>query len=155
MSASRAELAPYRDRLAIVGSGTFRTPGGEQFAARTIQQLFAARRPDLVISGRCPRGGVDMLAEQAAAELGIPFLARAATVERWAGPGGFRERNQRIAQDCTRLLCIRCAYSRTYGSGWTRDRAAERLAPENVRSYTVDERGVHLEPKATPRPPGP
>jgi hypothetical protein len=140
------ELPRYRDRLAIVGSSTFRVPNGVQLAERTVRALLAAARPDLIISGRCPGGGVDDLAERIAAELVIPFLPRPAVVNRWPGPGGFKERNARIAADCTRLLRIVCAYSRTYGSGWTRDRAAERLPPACIRSYRVDENGIHLEP---------
>ena len=144
------QLLRYRDRLAIVGSSTFHAPNGAQLAERKIRDLLAAARPNLVVSGRCPAGGVDDLAERVAAELDIPFLPRPASVHRWPGPGGFKERNLQIAADCTRLLRIVCAYTRTYGSGWTRDRAAERLPPACIRSYRVDEHGIHLEAARRP-----
>jgi hypothetical protein len=42
----------------------------------------------------------------------------------WDGPGGFKERNLRIAVACDELVRIVAHGTRTYGSGWTRDRAA-------------------------------
>jgi hypothetical protein len=84
-----AELLTYRDRLAIVGSSTFRAPDGLRLAERKIRELVDDRRPDLIVSGRCRFGGVDDLAERIATERGIPFLPHPARHQRWAGEGGF------------------------------------------------------------------
>jgi hypothetical protein len=92
-----------------------------------IRPVIRLLEPDHIISGRCPYGGVDSWAEELAAELGyFPGLTREAgfwpfpaTVHRWNGPGGFKQRDQAMAEACTHLLAVRSAYSRTFGSGWT------------------------------------
>jgi hypothetical protein len=51
------------------------------------------------------------------------------------GPG-FRERDERIAEDCDELVRIADSSSRTYGSGWTRDRA--RAMGKPTAEYVID-----------------
>lgn len=46
-------------------------------------------------------------------------------MKRFRGPGGYRERDEKIAQDCTHLLRLACRQATTYGSGWTADRAEQ------------------------------
>ena len=47
---------------------------------------------------------------------------------RWE-PNGFKDRNLKIAEACDVLYCIRAKDSKTYGSGWTADRAEEMGKP--------------------------
>ena len=50
----------------------------------------------------------------------------------------YRARNLRIAEDCDELVRIADPRSRSYGSGWTRDRAREFGRP--TFEYTVTNR---------------
>ncbi len=137
------------DILAVVGSVTFAcAERGDVAVAYLVAQIVADelvwRTPDEVTSGGAD--GVDTWAEQTCAELGVPTpnIYRP-TARRWHGPGGFKERNQKIADRCTRLLAIRCAESRTYGSGWTRDEAKRQGKPTRTvtihRDVRVDDTG--------------
>ena len=127
-----------RDVLAIVGSVRFTAAGWPAIVRRIVDDELAAHRPDAVVSGGA--AGVDTAAEAAARRHGIEFIGHRPTVRRWAGPGGFMERNQRIADTCTRALRIHCADSTTYGSGWTVARAAERGVP--VRHVQINSDGT-------------
>lgn len=115
--------APGRDVLAIVGSTQFVNPDARALAVDIILGVFERQRPDAVVSGGAK--GIDTLGVELADAASIPTIVHRPTVRRWAGPGGFRERNLLIARDCTRLLRIVCRESKTYGSGWTADRADE------------------------------
>lgn len=89
--------------------------------------------PDLnVISGGAD--GVDTSAREVAWSLGVPFHEYLPENNRWE-PNGFKARNIIIAETCDSLLCIRSQKSKTYGSGWTADRA-ERLG-KRVFRYLV------------------
>lgn len=110
------------DVLAIVGSLKVR-PEQLAEARRVIEGVLDRKTPDLIVSGGAD--GIDRLAKVIGEEWGIEVDERKPRVRRWAGPGGFAERNLEIARRCTRLLCIRSHQSRTYGSGWTADRAEE------------------------------
>lgn len=120
-------------KLAVVGSTSFKSESGLEVAADLIFRVIQKHRPDCIVSGGAK--GVDSVAREVALSLGYEHvepherLDRMGTfceylprVQRWEG---YRERNLVIAQDCTHLLAIRCAHSRTYGSGWTADRAEE------------------------------
>lgn len=78
--------------------------------------------PVTLISGGAK--GVDSLAEEEWTNKGWPkeiFYPKSA---RWE-PEGYKERNLKIAEACDILYCIRAKDSKTYGSGWTADRAEE------------------------------
>lgn len=109
-----------RDVLAIVGSVRFQRPDALTEARRIIEDVLDRRRPDAIVSGGAV--GIDSLAEQIAGERGIQMIVHLPAHPRWA-PAGYRDRNLLIVRDCTRLLAIRCHTSKTYGSGWTADRA--------------------------------
>lgn len=136
---------PGLDVLAIVGSApqygkpAFECPSGLAFAAKQIELVLTMLTPDRVISGGAD--GVDDLAEQAAMTLGVPFHAirPRGRYPTWDSVGGFQERNEQIAQECTRLLRISCAHSRSYGSGWTADRAEALGKP--VQRWWIDRDG--------------
>lgn len=117
------------DVLAIVGSTSW--PDGDLAQVRRfIETAIEDDRPDEIISGGA--AGVDELAVQIARERGIPYREFRPRNRRWQ-PNGFKERNLKIANECTRLLAIRSQYSRTYGSGWTADRAEEHGKPVQRR----------------------
>jgi hypothetical protein len=108
------------DVLAIVGSTAFVDVTAMDRAREVITGVFERRRPDKVISGAAE--GIDTLAAQLAAEWGIEVQEFPPANPRWE-PEGYRARNDQIADGCTRLLRIACRWSRTYGSGYTHDRA--------------------------------
>jgi len=104
-------------KLAIVGSIAL---AGNQEALAVIERVLDQYQPDQVISGGAK--GIDTMAKEAAARRGILVIEYLPRHRRWAGEGGFMERNQIIAETCDRLVRIAAKGVRTYGSGWTRDR---------------------------------
>lgn len=121
MSTRYEPPAGCRDVLAIVGSTKFATPGAVDQARGIILAVFDRCRPDTVVSGGAD--GIDTLGVELARAAGIETIEHLPKVRAWASPGGFRDRNQLIVRDCTRLLRIVCHASKTYGSGWTADQA--------------------------------
>jgi hypothetical protein len=111
-------------RLAIVGSVSFRTEELFNMAEDQIQFYISEYLLDIekIVSGGAI--GVDSMAEKWANYYNIPVKIHLPKNRRWA-PEGFKERNLKIAEDCTHLLCIRDKESKTYGSGWTSDRAKD------------------------------
>jgi predicted Rossmann fold nucleotide-binding protein DprA/Smf involved in DNA uptake len=109
-------------RLAVVGSVKI---NDEQlrFAKSVIQGVLFFYLPELVISGGA--NGIDSLAINEAFLLNLQTKVHLPKNNRWE-PEGYKERNTRIAEECTHLLCIRTQQSTTYGSGWAAD-LAERL----------------------------
>jgi len=116
--------------LAIVGSSVLSDEEWPE-AVHAVDAAIDRHQPRLVISGGAP--GVDTIAEQRADARGIPKQVLAPRVKRWAGPGGFKERNGHIAQGCECLERIYSPDSKTYGSGWTADEA-ERLGKHVERT---------------------
>lgn len=114
--------------LAVVGSTNI-TDKQRGIASVIIDGFFFAYLPELVISGGAL--GIDSLARgrvtawNRAQEWNINFMEFLPRNQRWE-PEGFKERNIKIVEECTDLLCIRTRQSTTYGSGWTADQA-ERL----------------------------
>ena len=113
-------------RLAIVGTRVLACPGDRGRAKARTMAAIKRLSPAIVISGGAD--GTDTLAEEAATELGYSesdgtlriFRPR---IRRFHGDGGYRWRDEQIAQACTHLLRIACYQATTYGSGWTADRA--------------------------------
>lgn len=128
------------DILAIVGSASFTCPRGMRIASDIISATLNAHRPDIICSGESPRGGVDTLARLAAQSWRIEFVPFPPTRRVWTHPdGGFKQRNDELADYCGRLLCIRCAHATSYGSGYTAD-VAEALG-KSVRRRHIDRLG--------------
>jgi len=117
-------LAPLPMRLAIVGSSA--AAWGERNTINSLRAMTAVNvviqiwKPTLIISGECPKGGVDEWAEELARDQEIPFKGYPPVTSNWAG---YRARNIQIAEACDRLVAIRSVHSKTYGSGWTADYA--------------------------------
>lgn len=135
------------DVLAIVGSVKFACPTGESIARALIVRELAGRPPRLVVSGGAK--GVDTIGVATAARLGFEYREHYPKYPRWQ-PDGFKARNLLIVADCTRLLAIRCAEAKTYGSGWTRDEAKRRGKPTRTvtihRDGRVDDTGWPSQP---------
>jgi hypothetical protein len=77
--------------------------------AQAVQAIFEAcdrYKPERIVSGHSPMGGVDIWAEDVAADLGIPTIIHAPKVNTWGAPGGFKDRNLAIARDSDLVLCI-------------------------------------------------
>jgi hypothetical protein len=115
-------------RLAIVGTRVLAHPGDRKRAKARATAAIKKLSPNVVISGGAD--GSDKLGEEAAVELGYSeedgtLVILRPRVRRLHGPGGFRERDEQIAQACTHLLRIFCWRATTYGSGWTADQAEE------------------------------
>jgi hypothetical protein len=121
-------------RLAIVGSRSLDGNPDAQRVIRDVLDAYQARHRTLVVvSGGA--AGIDRMAAAEARRRGLQV------VEHW--PGGrswrhYRERNLRIVADCDELVRIADPDSRSYGSGWTRDRAREFGRP--TFEYTVTNR---------------
>jgi hypothetical protein len=138
-------------RLAIVGTRVLACRGDRERAKARAAAAIEKLSPDVVISGGAD--GSDKLGEEAATELGYSeddgtLVILRPRVRRLHGPGGFRERDEQIAQACTHLLRIACRRATTYGSGWTADRAEE-LGAVVVR-YDV----CNDQPRGASAPPG-
>jgi hypothetical protein len=84
-------------------------------------QALTEHQPSVLISGGAK--GVDSIAEEEAVARGIPIDIKRPSLRQWNGPGGFKERNARIAEACEHLVRIYDPDSGTYGSGWTADLA--------------------------------
>lgn len=114
-------------RLAIVGSSRFAHPDARRYAVALIDATLARHRPEVILSGGA--AGVDSWAAEQAITAGYTetngrLVVHRPAHRRWQ-PDGYKDRNLKIVADCTHLLAIRCAAARTYGSGWTADRAEE------------------------------
>lgn len=110
--------------LAIVGS----CEAEFDDAAPIIRRYIFKFNPDSLVSGDAD--GIDKFSQQIAKdEFHIPVLPLPPEIRVWDGDPfhkiGFKQRNLTVAQTCNALLRIVSRRSRTYGSGWTRDRAKE------------------------------
>ena len=118
-------------KLAIVGSlSKHFSPDEELLVRGTIRLFLEQLRPQAIVSGGAD--GVDTWAEEEARRLGIePIIFRPAGV----GWKYYKPRNLLIAKEGTHFLRFWSEHSRTYGSGWTVDRA--RLMGKPVLSYRI------------------
>jgi hypothetical protein len=90
-------------RWGIVGSEAAKFTRATEAPARAA--IRALLKPgDVVITGRCPRGGVDLWAAAIGRGLGLEVIEHAPKVERWAT--GYKPRNIKIAEDCDEAVCI-------------------------------------------------
>ena len=103
--------------LAIVGSVSLE---GNEEAYKIIDTFIENFGLDKIISGGAV--GIDSMSIEIAMSYNIPFEEFLPVRQCWPE---FKKRNLLIAQKCTHLLRIVSKNSKTYGSGWTRDRVKE------------------------------
>ena len=135
--------------LAIVGSRDV----PDYQSSSLVKQAILEHKPKLVVSGGAH--GVDSIAVVVARSLGIPTIEFLPEMSTWDHqglikeaieifdengitikiPGGFKQRNMKVAEMCDCLVRISSATTKTYGSGWTAD-YAERLG-KRVHRHTV------------------
>ena len=119
-------------KLAIVGS---RSLDGHPEALRAIHAALDAYQAShaalVVISGGA--AGIDRMTAAEARRRGLQVVEHLPDGVSWRH---YRKRNQRIAQDCDELVRIADPRSRSYGSGWTRDRARELGRPTTEYAIT-------------------
>lgn len=135
--------------LAIVGS---RDVLGYQ-SESIIKAAILEHKPKIVISGGAR--GVDTQAVLTAKAMGVTILEFQPSEQTWdvpastkevvetvtdvgmriVVPGGYKQRNESIAEACDCLVRIASHTTKTYGSGWTADQA-EKLG-KRVYRHTV------------------
>ena len=132
-------------RLAVVGSTALGGPRSRRIITDAIRRFGATS----IISGGAD--GIDKLAASIGRELGLKVDERVPEVRGWEdrdGKKGFKSRNMEIAKNCDVLIRISwnpieqqkvTGKKPTYGSGWTRDRAAERKIPTEESALTLAE----------------
>lgn len=121
-------------RLAIVGAVYL---DGNEEAARIIEEVLDRLNPAVVVSGGAK--GIDTMAETAAIRRGIKTDIYRPERPGWAtvdGKKGYAARNIEIADNCDYLVRIAWKKSKTYGSGFTRDKASARGVP--TEEYMID-----------------
>lgn len=136
---------PHDCVLAIVGSRDVPNYSSESL----ITEAILSHAPRMVVSGGA--WGVDRNVTSIASNLGIPVMEFVPELDTWDAPasgeaesevldnivrvhvpGGYKQRNENIAEACTCLVRIYSSTSQTYGSGWTAD-YAEKLGKRVTR----------------------
>jgi YspA, cpYpsA-related SLOG family len=125
-------------RLAIVGSRSLDSYPDAMRLIRAVLAAYQARHAAVVVISGGARG-IDRMTAEEARRRGLQVIEHRPNGWSWRH---FRERNLRIVADCDELVRIADPRSRSFGSGWTRDRAREFGRP--TTEYTV-----------TTRPPAP
>lgn len=110
-------------KYAIVGSVRLADNAEAEYAIDSFLR-DVGRNPTEVVSGGAK--GIDTMAVKAATNLGIPTKVFLPAEANWPA---YKKRNLEIAEYCDALLRIVSHKSKTYGSGWTRDRAKEMGKP--------------------------
>lgn len=93
--------------LGIVGSEQAKfTRETESIAREVIRALLTdeLNPVEIVISGACHLGGVDIYAREIALDLGIPFIEHKPKTRGWKY--GYQPRNILIAEDSDKVTCI-------------------------------------------------
>ena len=102
-------------RIAIVGaSESHWKEGDKEKVKETIRGLL--KKGDILVSGGCPFGGVDIWAEEVADELGIEKEIFLPKTRDW---DGYRARNIQITEECDMLYDIEPKGRVRSGAMWT------------------------------------
>lgn len=93
--------------VGVVGSEQAKfTPETERAARQAIRNYLVEYKAERVVSGGCHLGGVDIFAREIAGEMGLDFVEYAPTTLQWSGRGGYKERNEKIADNSHVVLCV-------------------------------------------------
>lgn len=83
--------------VAIIGNGEDKfTPETAEAAKQIIRTIL--KGATVMVSGHSPLGGVDIWAEEVAAEYSLPTDIKAPRDQRWDGEYGYKQRNLDIAR---------------------------------------------------------
>ena len=74
------------------------------FIRHTIESTLLCGPESFIVSGHCHLGGIDIWAEEEAADLGAPFLVFPPKTHRWSD--GYMPRNLQIAAHSDVVYCI-------------------------------------------------
>lgn len=92
-------------RVGIIGAEEIKfTPRGKEEALKIIREVL--HHTSVLVSGRCPKGGVDIWAEDEAVKLGIETDIKEPRQHRWDAEYGFKARNIDIATDSEEVHVI-------------------------------------------------
>lgn len=90
-------------RIGIVGSEAAKfTPETELKARELIRSLLSSS--DVVVSGACHLGGIDVWAVEEAKKLGLSYVEFPPATQSWST--GYKPRNAKIALNSDRVVCI-------------------------------------------------
>ena len=114
-------------QIAIVGSELkYWKPEQEKLVKQHIKDIFSLEKDffqEILVSGGCPKGGVDIWAEEVADELKIPKRIFKPNSMDWIG---YKARNILIAKACDVLYCIDPKWrGGKTGGQWTLRKAKE------------------------------
>ena len=136
-------------RLVIVGSTDYTWVANERKAVRDLiefvldEYMARAGSDEFVVgSGHSPDGGVDIWVEHICQARSIPFQAFPARLFVWPE---YKKRNLAMAEWCSDLVRIKSPRSITYGSGWTRDRAAALGKATRQYLWNIEDRSWTME----------
>ncbi len=91
-------------QIGIVGASAYKVTASNEVLARVAIRKLLVPGIDLVVSGACD--GMDQWAVEEARAAGIAVLEFPAKIKRWTGPGGFEERNIKIAHASGFVVCL-------------------------------------------------
>lgn len=93
--------------IGVVGSEAAKFTKLTESAARlAIRRLLLSPGVTQAVSGGCHLGGIDIWTQEEADRAGVPFQAFPPSKRQWSGPGGYEERNLRIAEVSAKVVCI-------------------------------------------------
>jgi len=104
-------------------------------AKQLIEKILKDNPGCTLVSGACPKGGVDIWAEEVADKLGVPKEIYPPKVNKWEG--GYKQRNIQIAESCDKLACIE-PYDVSHSGGmWTMNYVKKLMKP--VKLFVIKE----------------
>ena len=106
-------------KVGIVGNGSDKfTELGERNAREIISDIlfYDKSKIEAMVSGHSPVGGIDIWAEEAAEQLGIPMDLKIPTKHQWNPPGeyGYKARNLDIAKSDVVHVILADVYPEEY-----------------------------------------
>jgi len=91
-------------KIAIIGVDGLKLDDFEKKKAiQEIIKIISSYEKPIIISGACPKGGIDIIAEMIADENGLEKMIFPPKTNDW---DGYKERNMIISQECDVLYCI-------------------------------------------------
>ena len=111
-------------KLVIVGSeekywDEFTTPLAKALISYIVSHYQKSLNSRITfISGGCPKGGIDIWAQEEFERQKVDYLIYKPRVNKWSGNGGYKHRNMMMAQDADIIIDIEPG-QRNSGGYWT------------------------------------